>query len=457
MLKLLLKLWAVQKRRDFKWGRFLGEAYFFVLFLSISITVTLVSYKELGATEGAKIAVPILAAAIILPDFVSKLLMKHDETVMDHYLKSKPIPEKSWNRFLLITNLFSFWNWAIPLVLVPFCVLFLPWTFALPSFLLLLSVSMVGGVAITALCRAKGWSNKWPVLGAMLIWQVIALVYSMAAIFMPWGAHVAGFLLLCAGAIAMFYDYLCELRRYDESQAKAGRLFLGASSLFSMEYISVLRAKRLRVMALILPLVFVFNVYTQAMNEVTMSEMNFMFYMMLMFAIFAPSMMLGQWVFGIEGNYFDGLWTKPVAIREILLNKFKFFALIDLIPLLLVIPTIWIADQSPWLLVATWLFTVGVGNLSLMPTALISSRLEIFQSAFFNYQGASLAINLYGMIVIVPLVIYCLCTWLLSAVNAALLLGGLGILGIAFSGLVINWLARTYEKRRYTCFERYRQ
>ena len=34
MLKLLLKLWADQKRRDFKWGRFLGEAYFFVLFMN---------------------------------------------------------------------------------------------------------------------------------------------------------------------------------------------------------------------------------------------------------------------------------------------------------------------------------------------------------------------------------------------------------------------------------------
>ena len=154
MLKLLLRLWADQKRRDFKWMRFLGEAYLFLLFLIISASVTFVAYTEMGATSGAAVAVPFVAAGLIVPDFLGKLVMKQDETVMDHYLKSKPIPERSWNRFLLTTNLFSFWNWTIPVCLLPFCLLFLKWSEILPSFLLLLAVSMVGGFAITALRRA---------------------------------------------------------------------------------------------------------------------------------------------------------------------------------------------------------------------------------------------------------------------------------------------------------------
>ena len=452
MLKLLLKLWADQKRRDFKWGRFLGEAYFFTLFMIVSCTVTFIIYEETGAAKGMEAAIPFIAAGLIVPDFINKLLMKHDETVMDHYLKSKPIPERSWNRFLLTTNLFSFWNWALPVLLLPFCVLFLPWQLASPSFLLLLGVSFVGGVAITAFCRAKGWTNKWPVLVAMLIWQIFAFMYSLTSIFMPWGVHVAIFLLLCAGAVAVFYNYLCELRRYDESKARADRLFLGASSLFSMEYISVLRSKRLRVATLILPLVFVFNSYTQQVNG-----LNVFFYMMLMFAIFSPSMMLGQWVFGIEGNYFDGLWTKPVSIREILGNKFRFYALLNIVPTLMVAPLIWMASLSPWLLLATWLFTAGFANLSLMPTALISSRIELFQSAFFNYQGASLSVNLYGFVVIIPIALYCLCTWLLSPETCAVVLALTGIVGFALYPVIIGWLSRAYERRRYTCFERYRQ
>ena len=450
-MKILLKLWADQKRRDFKWGRFLGEAYFFALFTFVSIIITYAVYEETGSTEGAEVAVPFIAVAIILPDFLNKLVMKHDETVMDHYLKSKPISERVWNRFLLVTNLFSFWNWAMPMLLLPFCVLFLPWTLVLPSFLLLLAVSMVGGVARTALSKAKGWTNKWPVLVAMVIWLIVAMMYALAAIIMPWGIHLVGFILLCIGAIAVFYNYLCDLRRYDESQAKAGRLFLGASSLFSMEYISVLRSKRLRVAVLVLPLVFVFNTYTQLVNG-----LNVVFYSMLLFEIFAPSMMLGQWVFGIEGNYFDGLWSKPLDIREILRNKFWFYAALNAVATLLVVPVLWLSDLSPWVLGAAWLFTAGFANLTLMPTALISSRIELFQSAFFNYQGASLAINVYGLIVLVPIAIFCVCTWLLSPMMCALVLAGIGLVGFALHWVVINKLADAYERRRYTCFERYR-
>jgi hypothetical protein len=431
--------------------RFLGEAYLFLLFLIISASVTFVAYTEMGATSGAAVAVPFVAAGLIVPDFLGKLVMKQDETVMDHYLKSKPIPERSWNRFLLTTNLFSFWNWTIPVCLLPFCLLFLKWSEILPSFLLLLAVSMVGGVAITALRRAKGWSNKWPVFGGMLVWLIVAQMYALTCMLMPWWVSVTGFLLLCAGAIAMFYDYLCDLRRYDESQAKAGRLFLGASSLFSMEYISLLRSKRLRVSVLVLPLVFVFNTYTQLVNG-----LNVIFYSMLLFEIFSPSMMLGQWVFGIEGNYFDALWTKPLDIREILRNKFWFFAVLNAFATLLVVPVLWLSDLSPWLLGAAWLFTAGFANLTLMPTALISSRLELFQSAFFNYQGASLAINVYGLIVLVPIAIFCVCAWLLSPLVCSLVLAGIGLAGFALHWLVINMIADAYERRRYTCFERYR-
>jgi len=126
-------------------------------------------------------------------------------------------------------------------------------------------------------------------------------------------------------------------------------------------------------------------------------------------------------------------------------------------PTLLVLPVVWLGNVSPWLLVATWLFTTGVGNLSLMPTCLISSRIELFQSAFFNYQGASLAVNLYGLIIFVPLAIYGLCLWLLPEVGALVTLSLLGLLGFALHRVVIEWLARLYEQRRYKSFERYRQ
>jgi len=453
MVKLLLKLWAEQKRRNFKWGRFLGQAYFFFLFLVLSFAVTMVFSESIKSTEGIERIVGFIAISIIVPDFIYKLLIKHDETVMDHYLKSRPIPEKAWNKFLLITNLVNFWNWALPICLLPFCIIFLPWWAILPSMLLFLAVSMVGGVAITAFRRARSFSDKWPVLVAMLIWLLIATAYAVVGMMTPWWFYMVGFLMLCVGAIAVFYDYLCDLRRYEESRASARRLFFsGSFSLFSMEYVSVLRSKRLRIGMILLPLVFVFNSYTQSFNGT-----GVMFDMMFCMAVLSPSLMLGQWVFGIEGNYMDGLWTKPVSILHILQNKFWFYALLDLFPLLLLLPMIWTKDVSPWLFVATWLFAVGIFNLSLMPTCLISSRIELFQSAFFNYQGASMAINLYGLLCFIPLIAYCLILWLLPPTTAYIVITLLGLVGIAIHPFIIKWLARRYEQHRYENFERYRQ
>ena len=72
MLKLLLRLWADQKRRDFKWGRFFGQLYFFVLFFIISTAVTVAVHDETGDIENVAGVVSFIAVSIIVPDFLHK-------------------------------------------------------------------------------------------------------------------------------------------------------------------------------------------------------------------------------------------------------------------------------------------------------------------------------------------------------------------------------------------------
>ena len=81
----------------------------------------------------------------------------------------------------------------------------------------------------------------------------------------------------------------------------------------------------------------------------------------------------------------------------------------------------------------------------------------MFQSAFFNYQGASMAVNMYGFVVIIPMAVYVLCLWLLSLTTALIVLAVAGIIGFALHKVVINWIACRYEQNRYKNFERYRQ
>ena len=51
---------------------------------------------------------------MLIPDIIMKMVMKRDITAMDDYVKSRPVPEKIWNKFLLTTNPVSYTHLADP-------------------------------------------------------------------------------------------------------------------------------------------------------------------------------------------------------------------------------------------------------------------------------------------------------------------------------------------------------
>lgn len=73
------------------------------------------------------------AASLILPDFITKLLLKDDSAIMDNYLKTRPVKEETWNKFVMISTFFDFFNlsWSLPLAVFLF--------FAAPPLVALLS------------------------------------------------------------------------------------------------------------------------------------------------------------------------------------------------------------------------------------------------------------------------------------------------------------------------------
>ena len=72
---------------------------------------------------------PMVTSAVILcfliPDIIIKLIVENDITVMDSFLKTRPVPQELWNRFLAMSHLWKPSNLIIPLMLLPACFLFL--------------------------------------------------------------------------------------------------------------------------------------------------------------------------------------------------------------------------------------------------------------------------------------------------------------------------------------------
>ena len=333
MLKLLLSLRYIQWRRNFSWRKFLVVLYLVGVMLMMIVAMLFVS-RDLLADQLSELPLGALSVALILmlalPDFILKLMWNTDAVVMDDFLRTKPISSRAWNRFIAIVLAADPWNLLMPMFMA------LMGAFLLPAGMAVLAV-----VATLVQTLMLSWLvadiHKAPDINHSLPLWVGAVVYYLGmtglGIFLAMMAemfHLPGspltelvlFIVLDIVLTGLLYLYFCRMRAYDEHEQHANSVrSVGDVTLFSTEYLSVWRSKRFRVPMIMFIILFLLQSYTFPHDDI--NRMNIALYFLLSW----PSLFLGQWVFGIEGNYFHGLWTKPYSVEQLLLNKYKFFGL----------------------------------------------------------------------------------------------------------------------------------
>lgn len=461
MLKLLLRLWWLQQRRNFHKRDAIVGAYIILLYVAMGASFFFcfaengddLTQEDMPVSLGA-----VFAVAMLMPDIFLKWVMKRDITAMDDYVKSRPVPEKVWNRFLLASNLVSFWNYVIPVLALPVLFLLLSVPQAVATFFLLLIFSYIDGIFITCYRKATELMLKWPlVLGWIAMLMVMSITLFVCSLMGGVASYVG--LLLCAIAVlAGLTVYLYNLKVYNECKRKSSR-FRGFRhiNLFSLQYIGTMRARRIRNMVLLTTSIFLFDAYLYAFLPNDGHE-EFGFGSLVLYtvaAILAPSVCLSQWTFGVEANFFQGLMTKPVRVEQLLQNCFYFYTIVSGMAVLLVVPLLFITDGlTAWVLLGAFCLALFI-NLFNLPTCLFSSRLEIFSSSKFSMQGANMKINLYAAAFLLPLgglvAIYYFMgqtAWVLACV-------ALAILSVAVHRKVIARLAAVFYRRRYKRMENF--
>lgn len=461
MLKLLLSLRHIQWRRNFSWRKFLVVLYLVGVMLMMIVAMLFVS-RDLLADQLSELPLGALSVALILmlalPDFILKLMWNTDAVVMDDFLRTKPVPSRVWNRFIAIVLAADPWNLLMPMFMA-----------LMGAFLLPAGVAVLAVVATLVQTLMLSWLvadiHKAPDINHSLPLWVGAVVYYLGmtglGIFLAMMAemfHLPGspltelvlFIVLDIVLTGLLYLYFCRMRAYDEHEQHANSVrSVGDVTLFSTEYLSVWRSKRFRVPMIMFIILFLLQSYTFPHDDI--NRMNIALYFLLSW----PSLFLGQWVFGIEGNYFHGLWTKPYSVEQLLLNKYKFFILLTLGMAVLLIPAIFFMGLRPTTLLALILF-LGCGqNLLMMPTCLFSTRLDLFTSSFFNYQGANMRITIYSLICFIPLAIYAICTLALPPLWGDAVMAAIGLAALAVHRPCIRKLAQKWKDNRYENMERY--
>ena len=375
-----------------------GKIIIVVYFWLLELLLFFMLRKE-GITDFPTLLVAGICLGFIVPDFLFKLIFEHDQTVMDAFIRTRPISQSSWDRFLSVSQFWKASNLTMPLILAPACLLFMPFRWGLVTLLVLYLFSVFGGFLVM-LFKHKG-------------------------------------------------NYPLE----KQVSAKTGRSFRQGSGhhVFGIQSRSLLRSKRLKTSVFVLTGVFFFQFISQGFAEIGRFDSVF-----LTFTILYAAIGLSQWGLSIEANFFCGIWTKPIPVHRLLEDKFLFSALLGGVTALIAIPFCYWFKIPLYAPLAYALFNAGVGILLIMIDAYKCMPFDLFGKTFFNYQGSSStfkgsAFLALFVVMIIPIVL----PHLLPEWAALLVLALIGLAGCVLYRPYFRWVERQFLKNRYHYMEKY--
>lgn len=398
-MRKLIRLQYLQFKRSASKREVFGRIYILAclwVFESVGIVeLKSVTGGDLSSLFGA--AKPLIIIGILfslcLSDLIYKLIFKRDATVMDAFLRTRPVPKALWEKYLAVSQLWHPDNLMMPLIVIPICFFLFHFGWGLVAFLAFYIVSVTGGIILMEARRGRN------------------------------------------------YD---EERKTEKKQVRRAP---GHGSVFNLQVLSFLRSPRLKTGVIVF--FCIFTVYIFLQPDETREFMLFIVFL-------CSPMIIGQYGFGIEANYFSAVWTKPLPVRRILETKYYFLGELTLC-MAVIFTVICLICHIPLLfLLGCTLFTAGMADLLILLDACNATRFDLFGKAFFNYQGAASTFRPIMFLIIflsmglgaVP--VFALEGWIQFAV-----LGGMGLLGFAIHRPVFKWVERRFLKNRYKYMEKY--
>ena len=141
-LKSLIRL----QKRQFSTGKtkrdLAGPIFLLAYTWGVAILIYFLAKDEIP--DIPSLALIAICAGLLIFEFVFKLIFVRDETVMDAFLKTRPILQAQWNRFLTVSQCWRASNLILPVMVLPYCLLFLPFFRGLAVWVALYICSVLG-------------------------------------------------------------------------------------------------------------------------------------------------------------------------------------------------------------------------------------------------------------------------------------------------------------------------
>jgi len=358
--------------------------------------------------EHPAIAIAAICASALIMDFLFKMLFKHDSTVMDAFLKTRPIRKDTWERFLLIAQLWHPFNLMLPMLCVVGCFMLFPFGLGLSLLLSLFAISVANGILVMLIKRGGRYDEtKVKAHGRLQNWIDAAMQ----------GARVRN--------------------RY----------------VSSIQYISLLRVPRLLVEANFAWIAMFLLVWLQSHDGEFFWGHNFC----IVGLFVCHSIFIGRYGLCIESSFFDGIWTKPLSFSHLLSDKYKTFGIITLplvLPCIFLIPEEWVSWSR---FLAFAIYGSGFGNMVMLTGAYNRSQFNLFAKAFYGIYNRDS--YYHGYEYVIALVVFTLAiglTFLPQPWMCDVALISIGATSFLLHKQYFKWVERLFYRNRYKHIEKYR-
>ncbi len=449
-MKNLIVMLLLGKVRNFQLSKIALFVYIILLW-----TISLLYIKQemsgsvysLQLSNNSQILLYVLTISIIL-ELIVKIQFFYNLSFMNDLIQTKPICNIQWNLFVFISMMINAWNFIVP-------VLFFILNFILINVVnkeILICAYLMSMVNTYTVSGIKGLPIKKKI--------IIMMNYILFIIGNFWIATKAENTTLPSIIINMYFlsvlaIFIPKSKVYTDElfNCRKSKTIVLKINFLTEELIAILRSRRL-FCSIIIPsvLVLLYPIYSIAKNESDLFEFIFL-------SISIPPILYGQWLFGIEANYFNGIWTKPILIQDMLERKYVFCVALNLIVFSAITFTAILYGAATLNLllcvIVSLLYSSGVVNLLILPICLFSSKIDLNGSPILNSQGSNVPSFLYAILCIMPILFVPIVLETMKPFVCYSMMLGLSAWAIIFHRKTVDIITRIYLKQRYKAMERY--
>ncbi len=453
----------------------------YLVFLAIILALAANSSSWL---EGYELMFSVLPF-VLVADFLFRFIAQQTPMQLVHPYMLLPMPKSACIESFVIFSILSWGNLTWLALFLPYAimsVLFQTGVLCTLSFLIALQLFIVLNSLWYMLCRTLIISKIWWWILPITVYAIIALpwilkdveyFFEFYARFGDWFTHgnVLAYLALFAAIALLFYINLKVQGHYiykevtDQGTKKMKSVttfnflnrFGETGEYLKLEVKSIMRNKNVRNSFIMGTLLTCMLSLLIAYTDLYSDSFSTKFWLVYVFVLYGAITLIK--VMSYEGNYLDGLMVYKENILVLLRAKYFFYIFLLALPMLLMLPTVFMGKYSLLNLISVATFTAGPVFCLLMQMAVYNKQATPLNTKMVSRGSVEtnwmqVVFELVAMFV--PVVIISILMALFSETVTYIILLVIGLVFVVFHEYWLRHIYKRFMKRRYINMDSFR-